>query len=294
MSYIDTDNYGYSEREVEQNWAAEYAKIVTNELEEKHDEDVAGLETEISAVASDLAAAAASHAADVAALETEISAVASDLAAAAASHAADVAGLETEISAVVSDLAAAAASHATDIAELEATESAIADGTLMSDNAIKTRHIADSQVKTGKLEDGAVTIAKLAPDARVLHEYNTAAPVKIGTWTHNGTTKNIYRKAFQIDYDDLIAPPTIEFADLGLDLDYYDEVVIIDRKCVLIIRDMQPRNVGDVVPAAQEGNVDHEYIFSFHALPSTIQNYLRDDGGIFYGYIDYIYIPAGA
>lgn len=50
MSYIETDNYGYSEREIEQNWAAEYAKVVTNELEEKHDEDIQRIDASLEAL----------------------------------------------------------------------------------------------------------------------------------------------------------------------------------------------------------------------------------------------------
>lgn len=47
MSYIEIDDYGYAERDAEMNWAAEYAKRVTNELEEKHDEDMAAVEAAI-------------------------------------------------------------------------------------------------------------------------------------------------------------------------------------------------------------------------------------------------------
>ena len=124
--------------------------------------------------------------------------------------------------------------------------------------------------------------------------YNTAAPVKIGAWINDGTASDIYRKAFQIEYDGPVSAPIIEigFEDIGLYLNTGDTVVTLDRKCVLKVNDVGEPNAGDIVPSYLQGNIDTGFVFDIGRMDPYIKTALNNYGGVLYGYIDYIYVPA--
>ena len=137
MSEIRINECGAYEREVEQNWAAAYAKRLAEELEIKHDEDKRVIDTSLEALSAGL---------DLRATKTELD------------DAVDIIEGELEHYASLSDLAEEAEARS-------ARDNALADGTGLENNCIYSRHIREGNVTTGKIHDGDVTAAKLANGA---------------------------------------------------------------------------------------------------------------------------------
>ncbi|MBQ3427388.1 MAG: hypothetical protein IJH37_09655 [Clostridia bacterium] len=157
MSYIEADGYGYSERDLEQNWAAEYAKIVTNELEEKHDEDMRRLDDCLEVLENEIAECAT---------KTELAAVksGSDINnnAIAARHIAD--------GSVTSGKLGGGAVTTAKLDDEAVTTAKLGGGavttTKLDDEAVTTVKLKDNAVTTAKIKDMAVTADKLAFSAR--------------------------------------------------------------------------------------------------------------------------------
>ena len=159
---------GYSEREIEQNFAAEYAKRLTDALEEKHDDDKQTLEAEINSVASELTAGLSNAASE---LEAGLSGVRSELETELYD---DKVYLERSIDSVSSTVDANFLMYLSSMDELN---NGLRDGTAIGEGAVTSEKIGSGAVTAAKIVSGAVTTEKIADGAV------TAAKISSGAVT---------------------------------------------------------------------------------------------------------------